>query len=193
MFKYKSGIITFYLNGTEVKSINIPGQLEEPFDAYMEIGPRGALTGLDYIQLDEVHIYSAALSDRDIKKLAWVDTNVSTPDASNPSNFNVPSQLSSLPQEYTDLSEFSENETRIRRLGEHLFTSPILLANLDKSCASCHKPTSSFADADDVQFSPGADRNTPALVNLLFGNQFFLDGRVDSLEEQVLHLSLIHI
>ncbi len=74
-------------------------------------------------------------------------------------------------------------------LGEELFFDKILSLDHSIACASCHKPE--FAFADTVAFSKGVGdsigiRNTPSLMNLAFGDYFFYDGRVASLEEQAL-------
>lgn len=75
-------------------------------------------------------------------------------------------------------------------LGERLFFDSILSADGAVRCASCHRPDYAFADS--VAISRGAfgrqgQRNAPALVNRAYGRTFFWDGRVATLEEQVLH------
>ena len=74
-------------------------------------------------------------------------------------------------------------------LGEKLFFDPILSLDKSISCASCHNPN--FAYADNKSFSLGvgdslASRNTPSIMNVLSRPYFFYDGRVASLEEQVI-------
>lgn len=75
-------------------------------------------------------------------------------------------------------------------LGRHLFYDPILSDNYSISCASCHQQQYGFSDPR--RFSIGtrglqSKRNSMALVNLLWTRDFFWDGRVKTLEEQVLH------
>lgn len=74
-------------------------------------------------------------------------------------------------------------------LGQKLFFDPILSLDHSISCASCHKPE--FAYADNVAFSLGVGdslgmRNAPSVMNVLSRPYFFHDGRVASLEEQVI-------
>jgi len=74
-------------------------------------------------------------------------------------------------------------------LGEKLFFDPILSLDRSISCGSCHQPE--FAFADDKAFSSGVNdslgiRNTPSVMNMLSRPHFFYDGRVLSLEEQVI-------
>lgn len=75
-------------------------------------------------------------------------------------------------------------------LGRKLFYDTDLSANRDLSCGSCHQLEKSFSD--DLPFSLAGDgeltsRSAMALVNLGFNETGFLwDGRVQSLEEQVL-------
>lgn len=69
-------------------------------------------------------------------------------------------------------------------LGRKLFYDPILSANGNMSCASCHKPQ--FAFADSVIFSGSHDaefkRNTPTLFNVAWHPHFFAEGGVPTLE-----------
>ncbi len=74
-------------------------------------------------------------------------------------------------------------------LGRALFFDPILSLDRTVACASCHDPAHSFANPSAV--SKGVqgrttERNTPSLINRALGSAFMWDGRVGSLEEQVL-------
>jgi cytochrome c peroxidase len=73
------------------------------------------------------------------------------------------------------------------QLGKRLFFDPRLSRTGEVSCSTCHEQSSAFAEPDRV--STGVDlrqgtRNAPALLNLAWGESFFWDGRVRSLEEQ---------
>ena len=75
------------------------------------------------------------------------------------------------------------------KLGEILFSDPILSKDRTISCASCHKPQ--FAFADTAVISPGVHgmlgrRNAPSVMNMASRETFFWDGRAATLEEQVL-------
>ncbi|MBQ46127.1 MAG: cytochrome-c peroxidase [Zetaproteobacteria bacterium] len=72
-------------------------------------------------------------------------------------------------------------------LGRYLFFDPILSAQQDMSCASCHDPHQGFSDGKGR--SVGADgkalaRGAPTLWNSAFLNRFFWDARARGLEEQ---------
>jgi cytochrome c peroxidase len=74
-------------------------------------------------------------------------------------------------------------------LGRELFFDPILSVDRSVSCSSCHRPSHFFADT--VAQSVGArgarpTRNTPSILNAGYGGPYFWDGRVPTLEEQVL-------
>ena len=74
-------------------------------------------------------------------------------------------------------------------LGRRLFNDRRLSRDRTIACASCHDPARAFADGRAV--SPGVGgrtgrRNAPALINRVWGRSFFWDGRVATLEEQVL-------
>jgi cytochrome c peroxidase len=75
-------------------------------------------------------------------------------------------------------------------LGTRLFFDPALSADGAVSCASCHRPDRAFSDSVAVSrgvFGRHGLRNAPVLVNRAYGRAFFWDGRVETLEEQVLH------
>jgi cytochrome c peroxidase len=74
-------------------------------------------------------------------------------------------------------------------LGRRLFFDPELSADRSVSCASCHAPERNFADGEALSLGVGGRRtlrNAPSLVNRGFGASFMWDGRVATLEEQVL-------
>lgn len=74
-------------------------------------------------------------------------------------------------------------------LGRQLFFDPLLSANRQQSCASCHMPERGLGDG--LVASTGASgnrlkRNTPHLYNLAWNVVFGWDGATGSLEEQTL-------
>jgi len=76
-------------------------------------------------------------------------------------------------------------------LGKKLFFDPILSGDNTLACAGCHAPEEAFSDSR--QFSPGIDgiegrRNSMPLFNLAWNykENFFWDGRVNSIEKQAL-------
>ncbi|MDA2923638.1 cytochrome-c peroxidase, partial [Acidobacteria bacterium AH-259-L09] len=57
------------------------------------------------------------------------------------------------------------------------------------SCAECHQPARGFADGKATAvgvFGRQGNRNVPTLVNRAYGRSFFWDGRIPTLEEQVM-------
>ncbi len=79
-----------------------------------------------------------------------------------------------------------------RELGRTLFFDPILSKNIDRSCASCHRPEKAFTDG--LPKSLAADgqhallRNSPSLVNAVYADQYFWDLREPRLDRQMLHV-----
>lgn len=74
-------------------------------------------------------------------------------------------------------------------LGRRLFFDTRLSADRSVSCASCHRPEQAFSDT--LSLSRGVHgyrttRNAPSLHNVAYREHFFWDGRVETLEEQVL-------
>src|SRR5262245_43642325 len=84
-------------------------------------------------------------------------------------------------------NEVSSDE--LAALGARLFFDPLLSSDRSIACASCHKPSSGFADS--VARSRGVrgqetERNAPSILNRAFGTSFMWDGRAATLEEQAL-------
>jgi cytochrome c peroxidase len=74
-------------------------------------------------------------------------------------------------------------------LGRLLFYDPVLSADDDRSCASCHHPDMGFSDGRALaEGAHGEDlrRNAPSLWNVAYATSLFWDGRAKSLEEQML-------
>ena len=72
-------------------------------------------------------------------------------------------------------------------LGEKLYFDKRLSADGTVSCATCHDPATAFASKDTVAIGVNlrnGTRNVPTLLNAKFGESFFWDGRVRTLEEQ---------
>ena len=74
-------------------------------------------------------------------------------------------------------------------VGRRLFFDRRLARDGSISCSSCHDPDRAFSDGRAVAVGIServGRRNAPALVNRGYGRLFFWDGRIATLEEQVL-------
>jgi parallel beta-helix repeat protein len=74
-------------------------------------------------------------------------------------------------------------------LGRLLFYDPVLSANDQMSCATCHHPDLGFSDGRSLALgSHGQDlrRNTPPLWDVAYQTNLFWDGRAKTLEDQML-------
>ncbi len=74
-------------------------------------------------------------------------------------------------------------------LGRQMFFDKNLSADGSVSCASCHQPEKAFSDGRKAALGVGNRaglRNSPSLLNVGHHRAFFWDGRVPSLEQQVL-------
>ncbi|MEO6670304.1 MAG: cytochrome c peroxidase [Ferruginibacter sp.] len=85
--------------------------------------------------------------------------------------------------------EDKETLKLIDSFGKLLFYDPILSANNQRSCASCHKPTEYFTDttrATPLQFNNERDlsRNSISLINAQYNHLAMMDGRHISLQDQ---------
>ena len=78
------------------------------------------------------------------------------------------------------------------QLGKKLFLNNSLSGNGQKSCATCHSPESFFNDNLFRSASIDPDsilkRNTPTLLYASAQHMQFWDGRVSTLEDQILHV-----
>ncbi len=80
-------------------------------------------------------------------------------------------------------------------LGRSLFFDPVLSVDSSLACASCHQPERGFSNG--LRTSVGVygrrgTRNVPAILNRGYGRSFFWDGRIETLEDQVLQPILAH-
>ncbi len=73
-------------------------------------------------------------------------------------------------------------------LGRYLFFDPLLSADRQLACASCHVPELGFADGRGRSVGAGGtelQRSAPSLWNVAFFQRLFWDARAASLEEQL--------
>ena len=72
-------------------------------------------------------------------------------------------------------------------LGEKLYFDKRISASGSVSCAICHDPANAFTDHNSVAIgvsSKAGTRNAPTILNAMFSQRLFWDGRAGSLEEQ---------
>lgn len=73
-------------------------------------------------------------------------------------------------------------------LGKKLFFDPRLSKSGQISCANCHDPELQWADGRRVAYGHDRQtgvRNTPTLLNIVYAQKMFWDGRAKDLEEQI--------
>lgn len=74
-------------------------------------------------------------------------------------------------------------------LGRRLFSDTILSQDRRLACITCHDPERAYSDGRKVAvgiFGRTGTRNVPTIINRAYGTKFFWDGRISSLETQVL-------
>ena len=74
-------------------------------------------------------------------------------------------------------------------LGRRLFGERLLSRDRSLACVDCHRPDRAFTDGRAKAvgvFGRRGPRSVPTIVNRAWGKSFFWDGRIDTLEAQVL-------
>ena len=74
-------------------------------------------------------------------------------------------------------------------LGQRLFRERLLSRDRSLACVDCHRPDRAFTDGRAKAIGVGGrrgPRSVPTIVNRAWGESFFWDGRIATLEEQVL-------
>lgn len=95
-----------------------------------------------------------------------------------------------LQRTFPPLNEPTDNpstEAKVE-LGRLLFFDPVLSANNDIACATCHQPDLGFSNGMATPLGLDGQplaRNVPTLWNVGYAANLFWDGRVQNLEEQV--------
>lgn len=107
-----------------------------------------------------------------------------------PFNFDAPTFFESNsfnPTFFTPSANRNVTEAHIV-LGEKLFADPNLSQNGKMACTTCHNPQKAYADGMAVNRDNTGnplERNTPTLINTVFQQNFFWDGRSPTLQDQV--------
>lgn len=73
-------------------------------------------------------------------------------------------------------------------LGRYLFFDPVLSADGNVSCATCHDPDKGFSDGQATAtgiYDTKLKRASPSLWNVAYFKKFFWDARAETLEEQI--------
>lgn len=99
----------------------------------------------------------------------------------------IPLGLEALPYQIPEDNPITLEKVR---LGRKLYFDERLSLDGTISCASCHNPLLGFADGRSVAMGITGlrgRRNTPTIVNRLYGKTQLLDGRAPSLEAQIIH------
>ncbi len=90
---------------------------------------------------------------------------------------------------YLPVPEDNPLSTEKIESGRQLFNDRRLSRDGSIACSSCHDPARAFSDGRPVAigvYGRFGRRSAPALINRGYGRAFFWDGRVRTLEEQVL-------
>lgn len=124
----------------------------------------------------------------------WVkirkESNLWEPVNSQPFNFDAPTffENNTFNINYFT-SPTNRNPTKKQiALGEKLFFDKKLSSNGTMACATCHIPSKGYADGIITNLDNNRNplqRNTPTLINSVFQQSFFWDGRSNTLMDQI--------
>lgn len=97
-----------------------------------------------------------------------------------------------LEEPFPPLVEPAANPTTAEKvaLGRRLFFEPALSEANDVACATCHHPDFGFSDGLPRSIGSAGEpvqRNAPALWNVGYVQDLHWDGRIESLESQIIH------
>jgi len=97
------------------------------------------------------------------------------------------------PYAFSKIGKETQNKA-LAQIGEQLFFDPILSANNERACASCHLPEKAFTDGYTTSKNFKQDgfvtRNSPTVLNAATQDAFFWDGRSGNLNDQIDHVAL---
>ncbi len=82
------------------------------------------------------------------------------------------------------------------QLGRRLFRERLLSRDESLACSDCHQPRRAFTDGRATSvgvYGRVGTRSVPTLINKAWGESFFWDGRIETLEQQVLQPVLARI
>lgn len=93
------------------------------------------------------------------------------------------------PQFFSIYYSDESNLEKQAALGRILFYDPILSANNERACSSCHQPDKAFTDGLRTSQAFNQDgfveRNAPTLIDVLYQKAFFYDGKAYQMEQQI--------
>ncbi|AOW20041.1 cytochrome-c peroxidase [Urechidicola croceus] len=107
-----------------------------------------------------------------------------------PFNFDAPTFFEKNSFNTTFFTQPNNRNPSIKQieLGKKLFFDKKLSANSSMSCATCHQPNKAYSDGlvtSNDNSGNKLQRNTPTLINTVFQQNFFLDGRSQTLNDQI--------
>ena len=98
--------------------------------------------------------------------------------------------------DYYKPSGSPNSNAKMIELGKLLFFDPVLSANNERACASCHQPEHAFTDGKSksmaLDFQGNVGRNSPTILNAALQRSYFFDTRVIFLEDQVVAVMNSH-
>ena len=184
-----NGIGAVYIDGKPVHSINEGGNYFSNVNNAIQVrvGPGNTGSRNSILSFDDLHLYSAQLSDDEILKLAWRQKRIRVGRHSLYDMANLDKRFGSNIEDEKWGFKINYNRARV---GQVLFVDRRLSSNGKVSCASCHRPDRFLASSNKVDIGVSGKalgRNTPSIWNAGFQKSMMWDGSIASVETQVLH------
>jgi cytochrome c peroxidase len=184
-YSAQSGVLKRYINGVpRPEQPFSPGALSTTNIGALDVGPgtAGTVGETPVLMLDELKVSRVVRSDREIARSAYLP-------GSRPSISKAMTLPPGLDKQDLRMPSPSPASTAKADLGRQLFFDPRLSRNGQLACATCHDVSLGMSDGNPLAL--GLDRRplprrASAAINRAFAWGQFWDGRVSSLEDQVL-------
>lgn len=187
--------IRHYYPSIQQKNIDAKVTLESLFEgAYLYLEKHADFDSFDRLEFLRKFLNPLYAEIHQVHKLLQIEYPEETNTVPFPVNYHAENLFAQNFFNDDYYSRLAPTPMRGRRaaLGKLLFFDPVLSANNERSCASCHNPALAFTDGKQKSLAINGKgnilRNAPTLINCIYTERFFYDLREPNLERQILHV-----
>lgn len=174
----KNGLMKYFVNGVLSAEKNLGKGNLAINDTPFVIGPTASSGGGTLYALDQMALSAFERPLKDIERQVMGAER-------QPSKMSLPTGLNARELIFARGRALDPN---LIDIGRHLFFDTRLSKTSTMACATCHEPARAWTDG--LKTSTGLQghslkRNAPSILNMAFNNNFFHDGRAETLQAQV--------